>query len=437
LATADDLREHTLRIGILGSGFMARFHLEALRSVRHCRVSAVHSPTPAHREDFAARADATGLGPCRPLPTAEDLVAADDVDAVWLVGPNDTRLEHMGVIHDLVAAGEARLHGVAAEKPLGRTLAEARAILALAEDVGLPHGYLENQVFAPAVQRGKDILWRRAVGAAGRAGAAGSAGSAGSAGRPYLARASEEHSGPHSPWFWDGTRQGGGVLLDMMCHSVEVARFLLTAPGAPRDSLQPVTALGTTASLKWSRPEYAERLRRDMDPALDYRRRPSEDVAQGTIELVDEAGQPVVIQATTSWAYVGPGLRIAIEVLGPEYSMAVDSLSTSLSVFVSRDLGQPRSGGAATGDDLVEKQNAEQGLLRVVEDEAASYGYVAENRHMVEALRHRRAPEETWADGVGTMELLMALYRSAELGRTIRLGEEDLTSYTPSVAVTG
>ena len=110
----------------------------------------------------------------------------------------------MRAIHDAATHREAALRGVACEKPLGRNLFEAREMLALAEDAGLNHGYLENQVFAPAVARGHDIVWRRA---------------APKAGRPYLARAAEEHSGPHAPWFWQGRRQGGGVLLDMMCHS--------------------------------------------------------------------------------------------------------------------------------------------------------------------------------------------------------------------------
>ena len=71
---------------------------------------------------------------------------------------------------------------------------------------------------APSIVRGKDIIWRRAAPIAGR---------------PYLARAAEEHSGPHMPWFWRGDLQGGGVLNDMMCHSVEVARYMLTEPGKP------------------------------------------------------------------------------------------------------------------------------------------------------------------------------------------------------------
>lgn len=228
-----------LRIGMIGSGFIAQFHLQAMLGVRNVQVAGVYSPTIANREAFAQRANELDLGPCRSFDSVEELVAADEIDAVWMLNPNDSRLDVMRRIHTVVTSGRGTLRGVACEKPLARTLAEAREMLRLADDAGINHGYLENQVFSTAVLRGKDIIWRRGVP---------------SAGRPYLARASEEHSGPHKPWFWQGTQQGGGVLSDMMCHSVEVARFLLTAPGAERNSLKLLSANGTVANLKWTRP---------------------------------------------------------------------------------------------------------------------------------------------------------------------------------------
>ena len=286
-------------------------------------------------------------------------------------------------------------------------------MLRLAEEAGLRHGYLENQVYAPAVQRGKDIIWRRAVPAAGR---------------PYLARAAEEHSGPHRPWFWQGSQQGGGVLLDMMCHSIETARFLLTEPGKDRTTLRPKSASGTVATLKWSRPEYVERLKEQVGSEVDYSRRPSEDYARGVVLLEDEHGQPVVIEATTSWAFVGAGLRLQMELLGPEYSLEVSTLTTPLKVFLSRNVK------GSEGEDLLEKQNSEQGLMPVVDDEAAAYGYTAEDRHMVEAFRTGQQPSETFADGVAVMEILMALYRSAEIGQTVTLPDPELEEYVPPPA---
>lgn len=403
-----------LRVGLIGSGFIAGFHLQAFLGVRDAVVSGVFSPTPKNREALARRATEMGLGPCRAYGSVEAMARSGEVDAVWILGPNDTRLEHMRAIRDAVLDG-APVRAVAGEKPLARNLAEAREMLRLAEEAGLNHGYLENQVFSTAVQRGKEIIWRRGVPAAGR---------------PYLARASEEHSGPHAPWFWQGEKQGGGVLLDMMCHSVEVSRYLLTEPGKDRRSLKPVSASATVANLKWTRPRYAERLKAEM--GVDYGERPAEDFARGTLVLEDEAGEQLIIEATTSWSYVGPGLRIQLELLGPEYALEYNTLNTGLKVFLSREVSDHEAGGSA--EDLVEKQNAESGLMPVLEDEAAVYGYTLEDRHMVGCFRAGERPIETFEDGVAVVEMLMALYRSAETGRTVRLEDEDLEGYVPPVA---
>jgi predicted dehydrogenase len=402
-----------LRIGIIGSGFMARFHLQAMVGVRDVMIGGVFSPDRQHREDYRRQVDAAGLGPCRGFESVGELAGADDIDAIWVVGPNDQRVTHMRAIAEAAARRRRPLDGVACEKPLGRTLAEAREMVRLAEQARLNHGYLENQVFAPSVRRGKEIIWRRAAAASGR---------------PYLARASEEHSGPHAPWFWQAERQGGGVLLDMACHSFEVARFLLTEPGQPRTSLRLESASGTVASLKWTQPRYIGQLRTTMGDAVDYATRPAEDFARGTLTLRDQDGAALLIETSTSWAYVGPGLRIQIELLGPEYALEISTLSTGLKVFMSRAIT------GRTGEDLVEKQNAEQGLMPVVEDEAALYGYVAENRHMVQAFRSGQAPEETFHDGEAVLEALMALYRSAETGRTVTLPDDALAGFIPAAA---
>lgn len=404
----------TLRIGFIGSGFMANFHLTSLTGVRNVTVTGVYSPTPTRREAFAARARSLDLGPCVAYPSLEAMLRSGEVDAVWIVNPNNVRLEAMTEIHRLVTSGAAPgLRAVACEKPLARTLREAKEMLRLIEETGLLHGYLENQLFSTAVLRGRDIIWRRAVPATGR---------------PYIARAAEEHGGPHEPWFWQGDKQGGGVLCDMMCHSVEVARFLLTAPGEPRNALRLVSASASVANLKWTRPAYAEKLKAAMGPGVDYTRRPAEDFARGLLTLEDEEGQQMMIEATTSWAYVGPGLRITLELLGPEYAMEFSSLNTGLKVFMSRAV----TGSA--GEDLVEKQNAEQGLMPVLEDEAGTYGYTLENRHFVEAFRKGEMPMETFEDGVEVVRMLMALYRSAELGQTVAIADTDLDDYVPVVA---
>ena len=406
-----------LRIGFVGSGFIAHFHAQSMIGVRNVEITAVHSRSAEKRDALAARVAELDLGACRAYDTLEAMLAADDVDAVWILSPNHTRLDVMRRIHREVTGGRSRVFAVACEKPLANSIAAAREMLRLAEDANLLHGYLENQVFATPVIRGKEIVWRRAASATGR---------------PYLARAAEEHAGPHEAWFWQGDLQGGGVLSDMMCHSVEVARHLLTAPGAPRASLAVKSVSGTVANLKWTRPHYADRLAETYGAAVDYRNRPSEDFARGIVMLEDEDGRDVVIEATTSWAYVGAGLRIQLELLGPEYSMEFNSLGTGLKVFMSRAV----TGDA--GEDLVEKQNAEQGLMPVLEDEAGVYGYTDENRHMVERFRRREPPDETFHDGLAVVEILMALYRSAETAETVRFPlPREMDDYVPPVARRG
>jgi predicted dehydrogenase len=398
---------------MIGSGFNARFHVQSLVAVRDAVVGGVTSPNAAHAESAADLARELRVGDPRVFADAEGLAADESIDALWISAPNDTRVPVM----EAIVRGNARrskpLAGIACEKPLARTLSEAARLMELAEECGVPTGYLENEVFCPGVMRGKEILWRRAVPIAGR---------------PYLARAAEEHSGPHSPWFWQGRKTGGGVLNDMMCHAVETARFLLTAPGAPRDSLTPVAVNAKIASLKWTRPEYAQRLREDMGPEVDYSKEASEDYASATITYEDEQGTRVISEVTTSWSYVGAGLRHTIELLGPEYCMRFNSLDTGLEVFLSRRVQ------GATGEDLVEKQNAEQGLMPVVPVETSHYGYVDENRHMVRAFLDGRAPDLTFADGYDVVRILMACYKSAETGATVDPQDPELATFEPAVS---
>jgi predicted dehydrogenase len=397
-----------LGVGIVGAGFVGRFHVRSWQGVRHSDILGVCSRTEARAREAAQLARDLGVGEAEAFTSVTDMVKDPRIDAVWICVPNYCRVE---VMEEIVAAGKGKLKGVACEKPLGRNVAEARRMVELAEELGCPHGYLENQLFMPPVARGKDLLWRRGAAAAGR---------------PYLSRSAEEHGGPHEPWFWSGKQQGGGVLNDMMCHSLEAARFLLCEPGKPRSSMKLKTVNCDIASLKWTRDEYIERLQRDM--GVDYRRAPVEDFARATVTYEDEEGRPLITEATTSWSFVGPGLRLSVEVMGPEYSMQGNSLNNHLQVFFSRDVH------GKAGEDIVEKQTAEQGLMPVVTDEEGEYGYTDENRHMVACFRSGKTPIETFHDGLEVTKLLMACYMSAEQGRRLDWEPEGLDGFVPEVA---
>ena len=402
-----------LGIGFIGSGFIARFHLQSFVGVRDADVLGIWSPNRENAAATAAFARTLDVGNARAYDSIADMVADPAIDAIWLLGPNFARIENVREIVDAIESGRGTLRAIACEKPLARNVAEASKVLELVERVGLMHGYLENQLFSPQIETGRSLIWSRG---------------AATTGRPYLARAAEEHNGPHMPWFWRGDMQGGGVLNDMMCHSVELVRYLLTKPGDPRNSLTPVSINGRIASLKWSRPEYAERLRKTMGKDVDYSKHPSEDYAGATIEFEAADGTRVIGEASTSWSFVGAGLRLSAELLGPEYSMSWNTLDSGLNLFFSREV----SGKA--GEDLIEKQNAEMGLMPVVASEAAAYGYEGENRHFTRAFLRGEKPLLTFNDGLEVVKLLMAAYRSAEEGRTIELPAKGIEDFQPAVA---
>lgn len=402
-----------LGIGIVGSGFNARFHLRAFVGVRDADIVGIWSPNRSHALDVAALARRLNIGTASAYRSIAEMVADPAIDALWICGPNHARVENIEEIVDAIERGRGRLIGIACEKPLARNVVEAKRMTALVKRAGLRHAYLENQVFAPQVTQGHALIWER---------------HAALAGRPYLARATEEHSGPHSPWFWQGRLQGGGVLSDMMCHSALVVRYLLTKPGAPVSSLKPVSITARIAGLKWIRPEYAKRLTRAMGREVDYRKHPAEDHASVTIEFETPERFRVLGEATTSWSFVGAGLRLSAELLGPEYSMSWNTLDSGLNVFASREVA------SRPGEDLVEKQNAEAGLMPVVANEASVYGYEAENRHVVRAFLEGLPLLLTFDDGLDVLRILMAAYMSAERGRTLPFPPRGVDTFVPRVA---
>ena len=402
-----------LGIGFIGGGFISRFHIQSLISVRDVDVLGVMSKTKQSAEETADLANDLGLGPAKAYDTITEMIEDPNINALWVCSPNFARIDTFEEIANAIESGKGELIGVTCEKPLGRNVAEAKKVLELTKSVGLLDGYLENQVFSPSITRGKEIIWARG---------------AATTGRPFLARAAEEHSGPHMPWFWEGELQGGGVLNDMMCHSVEEARFMLTEPGKPRDSIKPISVSAHTDCLKWQRPRYADILSKNSGGKTDYSKKPSEDFARSLIEYLDEDGEKLIVETTTSWCFVGEGLRLSMELFGPEYSMFVNTLDPDLKVFFSREVA------GSAGEDLVEKQNAESGGMPVVSNEAEVYGYTAENRHMVESFLAGKRPDENFDDGLNVTELLMTAYMSAEQGKTISFPPSDLDTYVPSVA---
>jgi len=172
----DATRPGRLGIGIIGSGFNAKFHLQGFVGVRDADVLGVWSPNSRNAAAAAALSRKLGVGAAKAYESIGDMVADPAIHALWICGPNHKRVENMEEIVEAIDSGRGSLIGIACEKPLARNVAEAKQVVALARRAGVLTGYLENQLFAPQVERGREIIWARGAKLTGR---------------PYLARAAE------------------------------------------------------------------------------------------------------------------------------------------------------------------------------------------------------------------------------------------------------
>jgi predicted dehydrogenase len=401
-----------LKLGFIGAGFIAKFQATALKQVRGVDLAGVHALKGA--EELAAYASANGLGDCKVCASVAELCQI--CDAVAIFAPNFVRFDIASQIVDAIKAG-AQLKGIICEKPLGRTVAEAKQLVALGKEAGVPLAYFENQLHMKPLRLAIAQL----------------APQQNAMGPLALVRSSEEHSGPHEGWFWDPTRQGGGVLCDMACHSIASAWYCLTPLGKPVNFLQPVSVNAETALLKWGLPKFRERLLQKM--GVDYSKTPAEDFATGIVTFKNpETGQLVKAQFTNSWMFDKQGLRLCMDGLGPGYAFEVNSLQSPATIFI----GDEAAEAAADAELALEKQTSSRGLLVVEPNEADLYGYVDEMIDAVEAFKAGRDPFLTWEYGLEVTKLCQAAYMSAERRKTIDLTDPaiqaELDTYVSLIA---
>jgi predicted dehydrogenase len=406
-----DRREANMKIGFIGAGFIARFQSLAIEQVRGLEIAGLTRRRGS--EALAAFCRSRGLGEAKIYDSIGEL--ANRVDAIAIFVPNYCRIEVMEAIVAAVKAG-AQLKAVILEKPLGRNMKEARRLVELAREANLRTAYFENQIHMRAIQtqRAQLLPVMRSMGPL------------------TLTRSAEEHGGPHEPWFWDPTRQGGGVLLDMGCHSIAVGRYVLTPPGKDLLFLQPLAVTADIGLLKWGQPRWREKLLKDR--GVDYSKTPAEDFATGMITYRNpDNGQIVKAQFTDSWMFEKQGLRLFMDGMGPGYAFEVNSLVSSLNVFI----GDAAAEAIADQEGALEKATASRGLLAVQYNEADLYGYTDENRDMLAAFSAGRDAMLSWGFGLEIQRLVMASYLSAERGRTIDLTDPvvlaELDTYVPAI----
>ncbi|HON91625.1 MAG TPA: Gfo/Idh/MocA family oxidoreductase [Sedimentisphaerales bacterium] len=399
-----------LKIGMIGAGFVATFHERALRSVRNAELAGVCALKGA--ETLAQKARQDRLGDTKVYGTIAELVKA--VDVVCVFAPNFARLD---MIRQIAAAVEdgTRIKGIIVEKPLARNCAEAETLTRIVKAMNVPTAYFENQIHMPSVVQFRIQLAQveKAMGA------------------PHLARSAEEHGGPHEPWFWDPTTQGGGVCCDMGCHSIACGMYMVTPAGKPLTYLRPLRVNATMALLKWGKEPWRSQL---QQRGVDYSKTPAEDYSSVSIEFEDpETKHRSIVQATNSWMYDAPGLRLLMETFGPGYSYTVNSLQSPTGLFISD------AAAAAVSDSelALEKSQASRGSLILQPDEAGLYGYVAEWIDALNAFEQGRDALLNLAYGKQITLLIMAAYLSHEKRRVVDLTDpatlNEIEHYIPLI----
>ncbi len=331
-------------ITMLGTGLIGDFYTRTLHAQRsRDRVAVIYSRQASRAEAFARRWD---------VPHVEtDMAAAvghPATDVVVVALPNHLHEEAVALA---ARAGKA----VLCTKPLGRTAEEARRMLTLVQDAGVFAGYLEDLCYTPKTLKAIASVRDGAIG------------------EVTWVRAREAHPGPHAAWFWDHRLTGGGAIIDLGCHCIEIIRNFVGKGNRPLEVMC-----------------WADTLVHPVE---------AEDNAVALVRFASGA----MGQFEVSWTFRG-GMDLRDEVAGTEGTIWLNHfLRTGYEMFSAA----PRAGYVA------EKAETAEGWMFPVGDEVAELGYIDMFTDMFEAMESGRQPQETFHDGVVVNAVMDAAYRSA------------------------
>jgi predicted dehydrogenase len=334
-----------IRLAMLGSGFIARFYADSIQGNRSTdKITSIYS----RREESAKKfADDYNVGFV--TTDMEQAIAHPEVDIVCIALPNNLHEEAVMLCCKHKKA-------VITTKPLGRNAAEAKRMLEAVEKAGIFNGYLEDLVYSPKFLKAYESVKNGALG------------------RILWAKSRETHPGPHSNWFWDLEQAGGGCILDLGCHCVEISRCYIGK------DIKPVEVMC------WA----------------DTQVKPieAEDHAIGLVKYENGA----IGQFEVSWTFRG-GMDLRDEVMGTEGTIWINNfLRTGFEMFTT----------GKGGDYVAEKAESNTGWLFPVGDEINELGYNHMFRDMFQAFESSKTPNETFYDGYVVNAILDAAYRSAK-----------------------
>jgi predicted dehydrogenase len=334
----------THQITMLGTGLIGDFYTATLHGQRgRDQVRVVFS-----RSEERGRALAERWSVPEHTTDLRAVIEHPDTDVVVVGLPNYLHEEAVSMI---AAAGKA----VLCTKPLGRNADEARRMLEAVENAGVFAGYLEDLCYTPKTLKAIASVESGAIGDV------------------TWVRSRETHPGPHAAWFWDGRLTGGGAIIDLGCHCVEIIRNFVGKGN------RPVEVLGVTDTLV----------------------HPIEDEDNAIVLIRFESG--AIGQFEGSWTFRG-GMDLRDEVAGTHGTIWLNHfLRTGFEMFTA---------GGGSGY-VAEKAETSAGWLFPVGDEVGELGYTDMFNDMFAALDEGRAPRETFYDGYVVNAVMDAAYRSA------------------------
>jgi len=330
---------------MLGSGFIGRFYAESILGQRsRDSIVSIYS-----RREESAQKFANDYHCHHWTTNMEESIARPEVDLVCIALPNN--------LHEIAVLLCCKHNkAVMTTKPLGRNAVEARRMLEAVEEAGIFNGYLEDLVYTPKFLKAHESVKNGALG------------------RILWAKSRETHPGPHSDWFWDLEQAGGGCILDLGCHCVEIARSFIGK------DIRPVEVMC-----------WADTQVKPID---------AEDHAIGLVRYENGA----IGQFEVSWTFRG-GLDLRDEVMGTEGTIWINNfLRTGLEMFTT----------GKGADYVAEKAESNTGWLFPVGDEVNDLGYNHMFTDIFNSLEKGVAPKETFYDGYVVNAVLDAAYRSAK-----------------------
>jgi len=358
------------RIAMLGSGFIGRFYAESLQGYRsRDKIVSIYS-----RREESAKKFAEDYKTEHVTTDMEESISHPDVDIVCIALPNNLHEEAVMLCCKHKKA-------VMTTKPLGRNGAEAKRMLEAVESAGIFNGYLEDLVYTPKFIKAHESVKNGALG------------------RILWAKSRETHPGPHSEWFWNIEQAGGGCILDLGCHCVEISRSYIGK------DIKPVEVMC-----------WADTQVKPID---------AEDHAIAMVKYENGA----IGQFEVSWTFRG-GLDLRDEVMGTEGTIWINNfLRTGFEMFTT---------GKGTGY-VAEKAESNTGWLFPVGDELNELGYNHMFMDMFNSMEQGKQPKETFYDGYVVNSVLDACYRSAKskLWEPVQLdiwrGQEGVSKVSPFV----